>query len=100
MAFEPQGKAWRGLYHPTEIFSLTNTANLLLPGQHPRMSVGSTAPCMSMSIIPVKLLPCSAARVLDRAMNSSSSMACRRLRRHINTCSCFPGSCFSTSCGP
>lgn len=78
MAFEPQGKgkARRGVYRPTEMFSLTNTADLLLPGQHPRMSVGGTAPCMSISIIPVKLLPCSAARVLDRAMNSSLSMAC------------------------
>lgn len=55
--------------------------------------------CMRMFIIPMKFPPWRAARVEDLAMNSSYSDACLRLSRHITTCSCLPGSCFSTSCG-
>lgn len=54
--------------------------------------------CMRMFIMPIKFPPCNAARVDDLDMNSSYNVACRRLRRHITTCSCFPGNCFSTSC--
>lgn len=71
----------------------------LAPEKHSKHSSGTFLSCMRMFIIPMKFPPCRAARVVDLAMNSSYRLACRRLRRHITTCSCFPGSCFSTSCG-